>query len=249
MHLDIQTNPNIIERITEEVIHNLSDARIHLVVSHGIHGLLMNFMKKELNNLSIKNDRINFDTIGLGGGTRIRFINFKEALKVKDCENVNVYVCDHTFRDNCRKFHAMMELFKSWRKFRSFYSIIDCSLLFDGITDEIVKMNDGNYDMHIDEKECDEIIGDFAICRHCGKCLGKNRTICWFSGQEKSASYYDSDEPLNNCGRIIKIANDASICLEDIVVGKFKNTPSSIQLLINKSCPYYAEHMLSEMKH
>ena len=245
MHLDIMQNPDYLDMIASEVVKHHNDAPCHLVVSHGRRGLLMSCAMKEFKKAGFNCKRTSFHSFEADGVT-VRFAGYRNAMEfVIDRKSTCVYSCDQTNTFKGKRLPEMLYLFESWRSFHSFYAVIDCSMLYDGTIRKIVAFNDGQYDMHPDGSKPNEVAGDHAICRRCGNCIGTNTS---YNIDSDSVSDYDAELPLRDMGRVMKERKDESVFLYGLMRERFKNVPDGVGVFVNKSCPYYAEHLVSGLK-
>ena len=244
MHLTIGNKQDKLNRTVEHVADSICSAKLHVVASHGKHGVAMSALKKILSERQMTFRQTAIDTLETDCGAKVVFTGFRSAWNViEDPSMTNLYIWNMTYSSKRLEHKDMMRLILSHGDFHEVFAEIDSSEVFDGHSDRIVKSNGGVFMIDADPIREDEVKGDFNLCIKCGKCIGFHNAV-----QKDEYSVYDSSEPLvsdrTERGRLVKTEAESVSCLYEIILGGFKKMLSNVDLYVNNSCPFYVEHFL-----
>ena len=247
MHLRIGNTHDKLDMTVKHVMDNLQSVSLHVIVSHGMHGLMYSVIKRRLMEGTVGVLAEGFDHIDVEDPflARIVFTGFREAVKMDfDPSTTNIYVWEPTCNSRKKEHKDMMRLFKSHNDFHEMFVELDSSNVFDGRIREIVEYNDGVFEMDAEPMTVEETCGSKAICMSCGRCIGSRNTPAI-----DDFSNFDSSESLEcdgiERGRIVKTKPEFESCLHEIIMGGLKKMPDGIVLYVNRECPMYAEHLVS----
>lgn len=221
----------------EWVADGIGNAERLLVVSKGRHGLLMSMLMKFLEQRHVPFEKTARNMIHSGSST-VEFMNFSDASKLKPDADTVVYACELDWKWRGMAYRRMMDFFSGWRKWKGFFATVDCSRIWDEVIDKVVAINDGGFELEEFEEPQGHAMGDFSICRRCGKCIGLN-----MQRYSSISSRYDVALSIQH-GIVAKNKNDNSIYIPDEIGASFDNAPESLSLYVDRDCPFYMEHYM-----